>query len=415
MPPAPKDASARAPKLAEVSPVMKQYAAAKQKHPDALLFFRMGDFYELFFDDAQLVSKELQLTLTARDRERSIPMCGVPYHAAEIYLTRLLRKGYRVALCEQMEESAPGKKLVRREVTRVLSPGTAFDPALDGAQSNLLAAVCCDANRYGLALLDLTTGDFRTTEFTGADAAQQCLDELQRLPPRELLYPAHAPLFPHAQDSAFTSLTGDVLARTPVEDWAWSADYALPLLLRTLGGISLDGFGLAEKPQAAAAAGAVLHYIQATQPGSCEHVRSIRAYERSASLQLDAVTVRNLELIDPLYASSGNNTTLFHTMDACLTAMGKRLLKQTILQPLLAPEAINQRLDAVAALHTSLLQRESIRHVLSAVLDQERLLARIALESAGPRDLLALAQSLANMPALREQLAQLGPPPSGRR
>ncbi len=386
---------------------MRQYAAAKQQHPDALLFFRMGDFYELFFEDAQLVSRELQLTLTARDRERSIPMCGVPYHAAESYLTRLLRKGYRVALCEQMEESGPGKKLVRREVTRVLTPGTAFDPALDGAQSNLLAAVCGKADRYGLALLDLSTGEFRTTEFSGADAAQQCLDELQRLPPRELLYPTHAPLFPDAPENAFASMNGDVLARTPVDDWAWSADYAVPLLLRTLGGASLDGFGLTEKPEAAAAAGAILHYIKTTQPGSCEHVRSIRTYERSASLQLDAVTVRNLELVEPIIASLGNSTTLFHAMDACLTAMGKRMLRQTILQPLLDPEAINQRLDAVAALHGDLLQRESVRHILSAVLDQERLLARIALESAGPRDLLALAQSLANMPALREQLSRL--------
>jgi DNA mismatch repair protein MutS len=397
-------------KSGEASPAMKQYAAAKQQHPDALLFFRMGDFYELFFDDAVLVAKELQLTLTARDRERSIPMCGVPFHAAEPYLARLLRKGYRVALCEQMEESGPGKKLVRREITRVLTPGTAFDSTLDGAQSNLLAAVCGQKDRYGLAMLDLTTGDFRTTEFHGSDAAQQCMDELQRTPPRELLYPTHTPLFPGADASAFTGLSGEVLARTAVEDWAWSPDYAVPLLLRTLGGVSLDGFGLAEKPEAAAAAGAILHYVKSTQPGSCEHVRSLRAYERSASLQLDAVTVRNLELIDPVFSGSGANTTLFHTLDACLTAMGKRMLKATILQPLLEAKAIEGRLDAVAALHTSLLLREEIRHVLTAVLDQERLLARIALESAGPRDLLALAQSLANMPILRERLGAVDTP-----
>jgi DNA mismatch repair protein MutS len=389
---------------------MRQYSAAKQQHPDALLFFRLGDFYELFFEDAQVASRELQLTLTSRDKERGIPMCGVPYHAAENYITRLLRKGHRVALCEQMEEAGPGKKLVRREVTRVMTPGTAFDPALDGAQSNRLAAVCGKAARYGLAMLDLTTGDFRATEFVGKDAAQQCLDELQRMPPRELLYPTHAALFPDAQDSTFTTVTGDVMARTPVDDWAWAADYSVPLLLRTLGGASLDGFGLADKPEASAAAGAILHYVKITQPGSCEHVRSLKTYERSASLQLDAVTVRNLELIEPVFAAAGTSTTLFHTMDACLTAMGKRLLKATILQPLLDASAIEERLDAVALLRDSLLLREELRRTLSSVLDQERLLARIALESAGPRDLLALAQSLAYMPALRKHLQGLQSP-----
>jgi DNA mismatch repair protein MutS len=408
IPEAPGKRAAAAPRArdAEPTPLMRQYSAAKQQHPDALLFFRLGDFYEMFFDDAVVASKELQLTLTSRDKERAVPMCGVPYHAAENYITRLLRNGHRVALCEQMEEAGPGKKLVRREVTRVLSPGTAFDPALDGAQSNLLAAVCGNAARYGLATLDLTTGDFSATEFTGADAAQQCLEELQRVPPREMLYPAGAAIFPDLDARALPSSNG-TLARTAVDDWAWSPDYAVPLLMRTLGASSLDGFGLAEKGQAAIAAGAILHYVKATQPGGIEHIRGIRAYQRSHSLQLDSVTLRNLELIDPIFASSGTSTTLFHTLDACLTAMGKRLLKANILRPSVDAAAITTRLDSVAELHHDLLRRENLRDVLSEILDLERLLARIALESAGPRDLLALARSLAVMPRLRERLSSL--------
>lgn len=402
--------TSKADSTTETTPLMRQYATAKQQHPDALLFFRLGDFYELFFEDAQVASKELQLTLTSRDKERGIPMCGVPYHAADNYITRLLRKGFRVALCEQMEEAGPGKKLVRREVTRVLTPGTAFDPALGAEQSNLLAAVCVHQGHYGLAMLDLSTGDFSATEFSGAHAAQQCIDELQRLPPREMIYPAQSPLFPGAAEEDFRLAGGYVLTRTAVDDWAWTAEYALPLLLQMLGATSLDGFGLGDKPAAARAAGAVLHYIKTTQPGSCEHICGIRSYERNDGLQLDAVTVRNLELVDPLFASSTAGSTLFHTLDSCQTAMGKRLLKSTILQPLADPAEISRRLDAVALLHNNLLGREDLRGILDSVLDQERLLSRIALQSAGPRDVLALAQSLSKMTLLREQLETMNSP-----
>ena len=401
--PAPAPPS-RAGVTAETTPLMRQYATAKQQHPDALLFFRLGDFYELFFEDAQVASKELQLTLTSRDKERGIPMCGVPYHAADNYITRLLRKGFRVALCEQMEEAGPGKKLVHREVTRVLTPGTAFDPALGAEQSNRLAAVCVQQDHYGVAMLDLSTGDFSATEFSGVDAAGQCMDELQRLPPREMIYPAQSPLFPGMAEEDFRLAGGYVLTRTAVEDWAWTQEYALPLLLHMLGATSLDGFGLSDKPAAARAAGAILHYIKTTQPGSCEHICGIRSFERNDALQLDAVTVRNLELVDPLFASSSAESTLFHALDSCLTAMGKRLLKSTILQPLADPSKISKRLDAVALLHRDLICREDLRKLLDGVLDQERLLARIALQSAGPRDVLALAQSLSKMTLLRDQL-----------
>src|SRR6185437_169462 len=204
----------------------------KRQHPDALLFFRMGDFYELFFDDAKTASRELQITLTARDRERSVPMCGVPWHAAESYMTRLLRKGYRVAICEQLEDTKLAKKIVRRDVTRVLTSGTAIDPSLDGSRNNYLAAVHEVNGAVGLAYLDLSTADFRATEFTGANAAAACADELARLNPSEILAASGAPL---GADPALCAAIERIQTRTAVEDWVFARDYAIPLLQRQMG------------------------------------------------------------------------------------------------------------------------------------------------------------------------------------
>ncbi len=253
---------------------MRQYIAAKSQHPDALLFFRLGDFYELFFDDAKTASRELQLTLTARDKERNTPMCGVPYHAAENYIARLLRLGYRVAICDQMEDPKLTKKIVRREVTRVLSPGTALDPALAAEQSNYLAAVHLTDAAAGVAFLDLSTGDFRTTEFSGAGpsnqgAVAQALEELLRLTPAELIFPTSRGPFGPKTDSVLDPLGAQIMAqiktRTPVDDYVFSLDFALPLLERQLGAKSLEGFGLAGHSAAAIAAGAIVHYVRTTQ------------------------------------------------------------------------------------------------------------------------------------------------------
>jgi DNA mismatch repair protein MutS len=397
-------------KAAGMTPLMRQYSTAKQQHPGALLFFRLGDFYELFFEDAQIASRELQLTLTSRDKERGIPMCGVPYHAAENYIPRLLRKGYRVAICEQMEEPGPGKKLVRREVTRVLSPGTAMDPTLAAEQSNFLLGVCERNGSYGMAALELSTGEFLAEEFRGRDAAAQCMEAIQRAQGREVLFPAGANLFPHGttdmfrggQSSSAQASGGQV--HTGVEDWAWSEDHAIPLLLRSLGAQSLEGFGLEDKPAAACAAGALLYYVKSTQPGTLDHVRGIRTHERHDFLQLDSTTVRNLELVEPIFSGAGEEGTLFRTLDACRTPMGKRLLRAAILQPLLNHSAINRRLDAVAELREDLRKRENLREALGGILDLDRLLARVALESAGPRELQALAQSLSRAPLVKQSL-----------
>ncbi len=354
----------------ELTPFMRQWAAAKHQNPDALVFFRMGDFYELFYDDAAVASRELQLTLTARDKERNIPMCGVPYHAVEQYVARLLRKGYRIALCDQMEDPKLTKKLVKREVTRVLTPGTALDAGLGQERNNFLAALWegdglrtvgpysdpahpsgknKNAARVGhpdlgvghqglvcaVALLDVSTGEFRAMEFRGEHARAQAMDELLLAAPSEVLMAASAEA---------PALLERIPARTRVEDWVWTQEYAVPLVERQLNVRSLEGFGLNGHEAAAIAAGAVLHYVRSTQKNDAPHIDSLKFEEHSTALELDQVTVRNLELVEPLFSGQDDRATLFRTLDACLTPMGKRLLRATILRPLNNAPEIEARL-----------------------------------------------------------------------
>jgi len=380
----------------ELTPFMRQWTAAKRENPDALLFFRMGDFYELFYEDAVIVSRELQLTLTARDRERLQPMCGVPYHAVEGYLTRLLRKGYRIAICDQMEDPKLTRKIVRREVTRVLTPGTALDSALGQEQNNFLAALFETGSDKepvcAIALLDVSTGEFRTAEFNGPTARQQASEEIVMAGPSEVLLATSATLPP---------LLERIPARTRMEDWVWTRDFAVPLVERQLNVRSLEGFGLDLHPAAAIAAGAVLHYVRTTQKIEALHIDSLKFQEHSAALELDQVTVRNLELVEPLFVGQDSRATLFHTLDACQTPMGKRLLRATILRPLFDAQALEARYQAVGEAYGDLVRREEIRRAFNGILDLERLLARLSLDSAGPRDVRALAASLARLPALR--------------
>ena len=392
-------------KPAELTPFMRQWTAAKRENPDALLFFRMGDFYELFYDDAVTVSRELQLTLTARDRERNQPMCGVPYHAVDGYLTRLLRKGYRIAICDQMEDPRLTKKIVRREVTRVLSPGTALDGALGQEQNNFLAAYFESGSAKepvcAVALLDVSTGEFRTAEFQGPKARQQASEELLLATPSEVL------LATSAEMPAGLERTP---ACTRVEDWVWTRDFAIPLVERQLNVRSLEGFGLVGHEAAAIVAGAVLHYVRTTQKNDALHVDSLKFQEHSTALELDQVTVRNLELVEPLFAVQDERATLFHTLDECQTPMGKRLLRATILRPLLDAHQIESRYEAVSETRADLLKREEVRRAFSGLLDLERLLARLSLDSAGPRDVRALAASLARLPGLKAAMELLSSP-----
>ena len=400
--------------IAELTPFMRQWTAAKRESPDALLFFRMGDFYELFYDDAITASRELELTLTARDRERQVPMCGVPYHAVESYLGKLLRKGFRIAICDQMEDPKRTKKIVRREVTRVLTPGTALDAGLGQEENNFLAAIFEAGSEstamgshpagkpengakaagtvWALALLDVSTGEFRVAEYAGSLARQRALDELLRGRPSEVLLKASAEIGPGLER---------IPAKSRVEDWVWTREFAVPLVERQLGVRTLEGFGLDKHPAAAIAAGAVLHYVRSTQRNEALHIDSLKFQEHSTELELDQVTVRNLELVEPLFSAQDDRATLFHTLDACQTAMGKRLLRATILRPLADPEALQQRYEAVAEAHAGMMRREELRRAFDGIRDLERLLARLSLDSAGPRDVRALAASLARLPGLR--------------
>jgi DNA mismatch repair protein MutS len=430
---------------AGLTPVMRQYFAAKEQHPDCLMFCRIGDFYELFYEDAILVSRVLQLTLTARDREKKQPMCGVPYHAAEAYLQKLLRLGYKIALCEQMEDPKQTKTIVRREVTRVLTPGTALDPTLGAEQSNYLASVCVSGSGVsqvcGLALLDLSTGEFRATEFAGASAWAALVDELGRVRPVELLYGSgllggvgtsgtlglgeenkqqqkqNAGVLRSAQndnlqnqndnlekrggsDADVSAGLDGIRTKTALDEWVFTAEYAVPLVRNHFKVHSLDGMGLGGHEAAAVAAGALLHYMRQTKQGGLEHVDGLRFYERSTCLELDAVSVRNLELVEPLFSGESAQTTLFYTMDACCTPMGKRLLRASLLRPASGLGEIEARLEAVGEAAGDLRRREGLRRSMDGVLDLERLLGRVALDSAGPREVMALAKTLGCLPGV---------------
>ncbi len=408
------------------TPLMRQYAAIKRQHPNALLFFRLGDFYELFFDDAVVAARELQITLTSRNKEKgvAIPMCGVPYHAADGYISKLIRRGFKVAVCEQVEDPRLAKKLVRREVTRVVTPGTAADSSLSSEDNNFLAAVASVDDRVGFAALDLSTGEFRATELAGESAGRRIQEELEQLRPKELLYGSSAPLFERAKSGGTGALarprsepalsaparSASGLAETPLDDWIFSPEHAVPLLENHFGVLSLEGFGLAGKPAAASAAGAILYYIRSTQRGTLDHIDRIGFYERQNCLILDTTTVRNLELMEPLFAGTDAGVTLFRCLDATVTPMGKRLLRAWMLRPSLERAEIEARLDAVEVQVKDIVGREELRRALDGILDLERLLSRVTLETANPRDVLALAASLARIPQVRKGMARLSAP-----
>jgi len=372
------------------TPLMRQYHAVKQQVPNVLLMFRLGDFYELFYEDAITAARELEITLTARNKEKGqpIPMCGVPYHAAEGYLSRLIQKGYRVAICDQMEEAGPGKKLVKREVTRVVTPGTATESSLlRSHENNYLASVFRNGSRAGLAHADITTGEFRATEIDLADVNAT----LENLNVREVL--------------AAESVSGLPGVRTVVDDWVFDIDHAERGLREHFRLLTLDGCGLSDRPLAVSAAGAILHYLRETQKSALDHLDRPTYYDRSDSMILDAVTVRNLELLEPLFAGESKESTLIHVLDQTCTGMGGRLLRNRLLRPCLQLPEIEARLDAVQETLQATIARSEIRKLLAQVLDLERLLAKLTLGTAGPRELLALGRSLALVPRVKEQIS----------
>jgi len=380
--------TASSPSTPPTTPLMRQYHAIKQQVPHALLMFRLGDFYELFYEDAITAARELEITLTSRNKEKGqpIPMCGVPYHSAESYLTRLIQKGYRVAICDQMEQAGPGKKLVKRELTRVVTPGTATESSLlRSRENNYLAAVCRNGTRAGMAHVDISTGEFRTTELD----ASELNAALENLNVREVL----------AAESA-DNVPG---FRTTLDDWVFGLDYADRALRDHFRLLTLDGCGLGGKPLAVSAAGAILHYLRETQKSALDHLDRPSFYDRGDSMVLDAVTVRNLELLEPLFAGESRESTLIHVLDQTSTGMGGRLLRHRLLRPCLQLEEIEARLDATEETAKATIARTEIRKLLASVLDLERLLAKLTLGTAGPRELLALGRSLALVPQIKER------------
>lgn len=391
------------------TPLLRQYHAIKQRYPHALLLFRLGDFYELFYEDALVASRVLQITLTARNREsgQEVPMCGIPYHAAEGYIARLLRAGHRVAICEQLEEPSRRKKLLRRDVVRVITPGTATElQVLEPREQNFLAAIAWDPREAvaGLAAADVSTGQFIATEFRGTNVEAQLREELERLRPRELLLPRPVSLFTPSDHFAAER----VAAVTRLEEWVFRPDYGERRIREQFGVVALEGLGLTGHPYAVAAAGAILHYLQETSAiggGQLLHLDPVRFYQQHDALVLDEATVRNLELVRPLFGDDPE-ATLLATLDATVTSMGGRLLRSWLLRPSIDRGEIEARLDAVEELYHHTVLREELRRDLAGVLDLERLTSRITLGVASPREVAALGRSLAHLPMLRALLGR---------
>jgi len=384
--------------LAGATPMLRQYLETKARHPDALLFFRLGDFYELFYDDARLASELLGITLTSRPKgEERIPMCGVPHHAARLYVARLVEAGHRVALCDQVEEPGAGKGIVRREVTRIVTPGTVFDEEGREAKASCYLAALVPARAAGgaLALLEATTGDFRV--FVAADdGALQ--EELTRVEARELLVTADLPAerFP---------LTGVTAVRTVRDAREFDARKGHERLCQQLQVGSLDGFGLGNAPEAVSAAAAVLRYVEETQRSALVHVRQLVRYEPGGALLIDHASRRNLELLRN--STDGRRAgSLLSVIDRTGTAMGGRLLNHWLLYPLTDVRAINARQEAVASLLDSAVLRDDLSAALREVGDLERLVARLVVGQGNARDLRALGLSLERLPELASLVAR---------
>jgi DNA mismatch repair protein MutS len=381
---------------AAATPAMRQYFDVKRQHRDAVVLFRMGDFYEMFYEDALTASRVLELTLTSRAKDSSgtaIPMCGVPFHAVDTYLARLVRKGYRVAICDQVEDARQAKGLVKRDVTRVVSPGTFTDAGyVDARDSAYLASVSGPPSGktgpWGLAFLDVSTGQFAAAEFTGPDAASALAADLGVIGPKEVLAPEGLE-------------TGGAWPGrlTRLEPWTFEPARARETLCAQLRVASLTGYGLDAAPAATAAAGALVTYLRDTQRSELSHVRELTLRSAADALIIDPVTLRHLNVVEGV--EGGRSGSLLDEIDRTVTAMGGRMLRQWLVRPLVALERIQDRLDAVEDFAFHVTERGKLRDALKSIHDLERLTARIALRTAGPRDLVSLAQSLALLPRVR--------------
>lgn len=376
----------------DLTPMMRQYMEVKTQYPDCFLFYRLGDFYELFFEDAVEGAKILELTLTGRDcgQPERAPMCGVPYHSVDTYINKMIQAGHKVAICEQMEDPALAKGLVTRSVTRVITPGTVIEEKmLDGGTNNYIFAVDYTVNGIGYAYADVSTGAFCTCELYGASATADLLDELTRLAPTEIV--VNESVF--EQDYLKKRLQS-VAYIEKMPNVRFQPEQAKTRLMCHFGVASLNGYGLDGKQLAVGAAGALLQYLEDTQKNGLSHIHAIRFLNRSSYMQLDGSTRRNLELTQPLRFGGSKKSTLLHLLDATKTSMGARMLRNWVDCPLQSKDDIQARLEAVDAFYADLRTRRSLREFLDAIYDVERLTSKIAYGTIGGRDCIALSNSL---------------------
>ncbi len=392
------------PKTISTTPMMRQYLGLKKKHPDSLLFFRMGDFYEMFGEDAVVASKILGVALTSRDRKNpnAIPLCGIPYHALDNYLAKLIVKGHKVAICEQIEDPKLAKGLVKRDVVRVITPGTLLeDNLLSGKQNNYLMAIFSDKERIGAAFLDISTAEFSACEFTDNNN-HKLQNELTRLEPKEILLPKKL-----ASDNGFLESIKRLCSAqiNLLDDWIFEYNQAYGLVTERLNTLNLEGFGAEGLPLATCAAGAALYYAQDTQKASLEHIHRLRIYHLDDYMLLDAATLANLELTCSAWTKERKNS-LLGVMDHTVTAMGARRLKNWLLHPLLKLDDIISRHEAVEELYNNGFMRRSLRDKLEGIHDLQRLISRISIGTANARDMLSLGASLALIPDIKKTLLE---------
>src|SRR5260221_9571836 len=380
----------------QLTPMMAQYRRIKGELPkDALLLFRLGDFYEMFFEDAQTGAQLLNLSLPARN---GIPMCGLPHHAANGYIARILKAGRKVAICDQTEEARPGK-LVQREVTQILSPGTHFDERMLVAErNNFLAAVYPSEKIFGLALVDLTTGDFLTTELENDTTL---LAELERLRPAEIIFPTEGTSVRALLQGSFRIISG-------YDDWTFAPETAFFTVKEHFKVESLDGFGLKDRTAAIGAAGGALHYLTQNLRRDVKHLTRLTYYRRDDFLTLDYTTLRHLEILEPLHHDAPRNASLYGALNRTATPMGARRLRDWLSQPLAAVEPIRRRQEAVQTFMDNSPGLDGFRAQLTSVRDLERTLGRLSSGSGNARDLGALRQALEQLPGLKAMLADVG-------
>ena len=383
------------------TPMMDQYFRIKEQHRDCLLFFRLGDFYEMFGEDAVVGSKELEITLTSRDRGKKerMPLCGIPWHALDSYLPKLLNKGYKVAICEQLEDAKKAKGLVDRDVVRIVTPGTVLESAvLDSRANNYLMSLVERDGAYGLSFVDISTGEFISTEAHGDDAVGKVLTEFSQRMPKEVLVPESFEVSKLTQEFAFAE------ARlTRIEDYSFMREPSESLVKRHFKLQSVDGLGLSGKPLAISSAGAVLRYLESTQKRNLEFLSRPRFFSSSDKLVLDQATLRNLEIVRSVRDGSDENT-LVSILDRTLTPMGSRTLRRWLMEPLTDVDGIRARHDAVEELVSDMPLRAELSDSLGGVRDLERLIARVVHGSANARDLLAVRACLESVPSIRETL-----------